>query len=138
MKTQVDEEFDIENEYFEEDETSLPPSTELTVLTEIENAFENILDDPQAIRDLVREKYVPSALMAYVDLLKSNDPKIKKAAADSILEIADVKGVNKGQIGSSVVNFNLGQEAQGNLISALGVLSQGTIVQEAEIVEEGE
>ncbi len=133
MKTSVDEEFDIVKEYFEEGETTLPPST---VLIEIEHAFENILDDPQAIRDLVREKYVPSALMAYVDLLKSNDPKIKKAAADSILEIADVKGVNKNQIGSPVVNFNLGTEAQGNLVKALGVLSQGTIIQEAEIIRD--
>jgi len=107
-------------------------------LMEIEQAFENILDDPQAIRNLVREKYVPSALMAYVDLLKSSDPKIKKAAADSILEIADVKGINKGQIGVGTVNFNLGTEAQGNLVKALGVLSQGEIIQQAEIIGEDE
>ena len=134
MKMTVDEDFDIVKEYFEEDETSLPPSAELI---EIEQAFSDVLDNPQAIRDLVRKKYVPSALMAYVDLLKSNDPKIKKAAADSILEIADVKGINKNQpLGGNTVNFNLGQEAQGNLFKALGVLSQGEIIQEAEIVGE--
>lgn len=133
MKTTVKEEFDPIDEYFEENETSLPPSAELV---EIEKAFEQILDDPQAIRDLVREKYVPSALMAYVDLLRSTDPKIKKAAADSILEIADVKGVNKNILPNQTVNFNLGGEGQGNLMKALGVLSQGTIIQEAEIVKE--
>jgi len=133
MKMDVDEEFDIVEEYFKEEETSLPPSMELV---EIEQAFEDVLDDPQAIRNLVRERYVPSALMAYVDLLQSTDPRIKKAAADSILEIADVKGINKGQISGSIVNFNLGQEAQGNLFKALAVLSQGTIIQEAEIIKE--
>lgn len=135
MKLDVGEDFDIVKEYFEEDETSLPPSAELV---KIEQAFNDVLDNPQAIRDLVREKYVPSALMAYVDLLKSNDPKIKKAAADSILEIADVKGVQKGQPLGNTVNFNLGQEAQGNLFKALGVLSQGEIIQEAEIVGDEE
>ena len=134
MKTTVDEEYDLNEGYFEEGETSDPPSMELM---EIEQAFGKVLDDPQAIRDLVREKYVPSALMAYVDLLKSGDPKIKKAAADSILEIADVKGVNKNQsLGGHVMNFNLNPEAQKMLFGAMGTLSEGTIIQDAEIIGE--
>ncbi len=134
MKTTVDEEYDLNDDYFEEGETADPPSMELK---EIEQAFSEILDDPQAIRDLVRKRYVPDALMAYVDLLKSTDPKIKKAAADSILEIADVKGINKGQLGGErTINFNLGGEAQKMLFGALGTLSQGTIMQAAEIAGE--
>ena len=133
MKTSVDEEYDLNEGYFEEGETSDPPSMELQ---EIEQAFSEILDDPQAIRDLVRERYVPDALMAYVDLLKSGDPKIKKAAADSILEIADVKGINKAQIGGGqTINFNLNPESQKRLLESLGTLSQGTIMQDVEIIE---
>jgi hypothetical protein len=134
MKTAVDEEFDLNDDYFAQGEAADPPSMELV---EIEQAFSEILDDPQAIRDLVRRKYVPAALMAYVDLLKSTDPRIKKAAADSILEIADVKGIQKGQLGGErTINFNLGGDAQKMLFGALGTLSQGTIMQVAEIVEE--
>ena len=134
MKLDVQEDYNLNEEYFGEEESSLPPSAELK---EIERAFDAVLDNPQAIRDLVRERYVPAALMAYVDLLRSNDPKIKKAAADSILEIADVKGINKAQLtGGQTINFNLNKEPQKRLFEALGALSQGTIMQEAEIVGE--
>lgn len=135
MKLDVKEEFDLEKEYFEEGEASLPPSTELV---EIEKTFSKALDDPQAIRNLVREKYVPAALLAYDNLLQSTDPKIRKATADTIMEIADVKGINKGQIGGQTINFNLGSESEGMLYKALAVLSQGEIIQEVELVEENE
>ena len=131
MRLDVEKEFDIGDEFFAEGEASLPPST---ALVEMEQAFEATLDDPQAIRDLVREKYVPSAILAYVDLLESTDPKMRKSAADTIMEIADVKDSSKKSTQGHVMNFNLGGESQKLLIEALGVLSQGEIIQEAEIV----
>ena len=134
MKLDIEEEFLLEDEFFAEGETSEPPSTELV---KIEETFAGILGDPQAIRDLVREKYVPAALLAYEQLLTSADPKIRKAAADTIMEIADVKDNNKSSGGGSgVINFNLGLEAQGILTKALGTLAHGKIMQIAEVVED--
>ncbi len=107
-------------------------------LVEIQEELEEILDDPLAIRALVRRKYVPEALLAYVEFLNSSDPKIKKATADTIMEIANVKGIKGAGDMGNVINFNLGTEQQGLLFQALGALSEGEIIQEAEIVEEGE
>ena len=131
MKTDVEEEFSLDDEFFAEGETSNPPSMDLV---KIEETFGEVLGDPQAIRDLVREKYVPAALLAYEQLLTSSDPKIRKAAADTIMEIADVKGINKSSGSGGVINFNLGLEAQGNLSKALGALAQGEIMQIAEVI----
>jgi len=131
MKMDLEEDFNLGDEFFAEGETSEPPSMDLD---KIEQAFSKVLDNPQAIRALVREKYVPAALLAYEQLLTSSDPKIRKAAADAILEIADVKGINKGPLGGQTVNFNLGGEAQGLLFEALGALSQGEIIQDAEVI----
>ena len=133
MKIDLEEDYDLNGEYFAEGETSEPPSMDLV---KIEETFGKILSDPQTIRDLVREKYVPAALLAYEQLLTSSDPKIRKAVADTIMEIADVKDNKNSNIGSGTINFNLGLEAQGNLSKALGALAQGEIMQIAEVVED--
>ena len=61
MKMDVEEDFSLDDEFFAEGETSEPPSMDLV---KIEETFGNVLNDPQAIRNLVREKYVPAALRA--------------------------------------------------------------------------
>ena len=133
MKMDVEEDFSLDDEFFAEGETSEPPSMDLV---KIEETFGNVLNDPQAIRNLVREKYVPAALLAYEQLLTSSDPKIRKAAADTIMEIADVKDNNKSSGGGGIINFNLGLEAQGNLTKALGALAHGEIMQIAEVIDD--
>lgn len=122
----------VDQPLFDPDELNIPPSTQLVAIT---GDLEELGGDPSSIRAYVSKKYVPDALVAYGELLGSGDPKIKKATADSILEIANVKDSKGAPSGVNVVNFNLGAEQKGLLFGALGALSSGEIVQVAELVE---
>ena len=121
-----------EEEFFDVGEAAVPKDIQLTKMTEY---FGDSLENTEAVKSKVRTLFVPMALLTYKDLLESGDPKIRKSAADAIMEIADIKGPQK-QSGGGVgaINFNLGGEGKNNLLSALGALSKGEIIQDVEII----
>ena len=129
-------ELDIkEEDQFKNDDLHIPVSTEVLSMEEF---FGTNVVEPKDIQLKVREMLVPMALNTYKTLLHSSDLKVKKSAADAIMEIAGLKGggsFNAPTGGMGGVTFNLLGEEKKNLMGAFGEIIKGELIEEAEVVK---
>jgi len=100
----------------------IPPTA---TLVDIEETFGEALQDIEALKEKVRTLLVPMAILTYKDLMSSKDPKMRKSAADAVMEIADLKGSSGSRGGrsgesKSINFFNLPPEESKILLGSLG------------------
>jgi len=129
-----DDEIEVSSEdQFKNEDLNIPLSTEVLSMKEF---FGTEVIEPKDIQIKVREMLVPMALNTYKTLLSSSDLKVKKSAADAIMEIAGLKGGGNFQNkdgGLGGVTFNLLGEEKKNLMGAFGEIIKGELVEEIEV-----
>ena len=126
----------LDGDKFSSKDLNIPSNIEVKSMVDL---FGVDITEPKDIQIKVREKLVPLALNTYKSLLNSGDPKIKKSAADTIMEVAGLKGNSiappKVPGGLGGITFNLMPEEKKNLIGAFGEIIKGELIVEAEVIE---
>lgn len=120
---------------FDESELNIPSRTEIISMKEFFGTEANLVTT-EDIQTKVREMLVPMALNTYKSLLSSTDLKVRKSAADAIMEISGLKGGANFQSktgGLGGVTFNLMGAERKNLMGAFGEVIKGELVEELEI-----
>ena len=126
----------LDGDKFSSKDLNIPSNIEVKSMVDL---FGVDITEPKDIQIKVREKLVPLALNTYKSLLNSGDPKIKKSAADAIMEVAGLKGNSisppKVPGGLGGITFNLMPEEKKNLTGAFGEIIKGELIVEAEVIE---
>ena len=123
------------SEQFDLGDLNIPSRSDVISMTEF---FGSEVVTTEDIQVKVREMLVPMALNTYKSLLSSTDLKVKKSAADAIMEIAGLKGggsFQPKQGGLGGVTFNLLGEERKNLMGAFGEIIKGDLIEEVEVVK---
>lgn len=103
----------------------LPSSAELV---DIRETFGNIADNPEEIRQKARELLVPMAMLTYKNLMTSGEPKLQKAAADAVIDLAGLKSGGSGTgalLGGKSITGLIGEE-QKSLMEGLASFMSAT------------